>query len=263
MNSYGVDVKSLSVEYVRGARALRDVTLSVKEGEFLAVVGPSGCGKTTLLNCVAGLLDGGEAKLSGEITIGHQMVLCDGTTSKAREIGYLFDDDALLPWYDVAQNIALPLRLRGASPESVRNRVAELLKLVQLDGQADCYPQHLSAGMRRRVSLVRTLAYQPRLILMDEPFGSLDVQTKIEMETEMLRLWRSEETTILLVTHDIAEAVTLGDRILVFSGSPGSIIAEVQVVLPKERDPVTLRASAEFNAICQRLWGLLGNAKRG
>ena len=227
-----ISIRGLSHEYgTNDARvtALTDIELDIDKGEFVSIIGPSGCGKTTLLRIVGGLLTP---------TLGT--VLIDGATPgearRQRLFGAVFQDAALLPWRTSAENVKLSIQLRGPAENDDRRReVDDLLEMVKLDGFHDTYPFQLSGGMRQRVALARALAARPRIILMDEPFGSLDEITRTDMGYELLRIWESRPTTVLFVTHSVAEAVMLSDRVVVLSPRPGEIVDVVDIDLPRPR----------------------------
>jgi NitT/TauT family transport system ATP-binding protein len=221
-----------------GHIALRDVNLEVAKGELLSIVGPSGCGKSTLLRCIAGLIHPGEGR-----------VVLNGTqiTDVPDNLAVVFQDysRSLLPWLSVRDNVALPLRRRGMPKTERRSAALNALATVGLSGAAHKYPWQLSGGMQQRVSIARALAYKPALLLMDEPFGSVDAQTREDLEDLILQV-RGEGMTILLVTHDIDESVYVGDRVAVLSRAPGRVIADLQVDLPAKRDQITTREMPEF-----------------
>ncbi|WP_216856454.1 ABC transporter ATP-binding protein [Acidisphaera sp. S103] len=228
--------------------ACEDVNLSVRRGEFMAVVGPSGCGKSTLLNMAAGLM----APSAGQVFYGGRQVPAPNT-----DVGYLTQRDTLLPWRTVEDNVAIALELRGQS-RADRLRVAhEWLDRMGLIGFEKSYPAQLSGGMRRRVALARTLAYEPETILMDEPFGALDAQLRMVMHEELLKLWTGMQKTVIFVTHDLAEALTLADRIAVFSARPGRIRSVETVDLPRPRDVFRIRFDPHFGKLHDRLWSYL------
>ncbi len=211
-------------------RALRDISLEISEGEFVSLVGPSGCGKTTLLRILGGLLeaDGGVVRIDGQ-----------SLTQPRQEIGFVFQNPTLMPWRTVLRNVTLPLEVRGNGAETNKKRAMELVSLVGLVGFENSYPHELSGGMQQRVAIARALVYEPSILLMDEPFGSLDAITRNQMNLELLRIWRATGKTILMVTHTIQEAVFLADRVLVMSPRPGHIQASVPVALPRPRDTDT------------------------
>lgn len=220
--------------------ALDDLTFMVKAGELACIVGPSGCGKSTLLRCIAGLVkpSGGEVRLHGD--------LISGTPPK--DLAMVFQDysRSLFPWLTVRGNVEFPLRWGSMSRAERRRRSEEALDWVGLPGVGGKYPWQLSGGMQQRVSIARALARRPALLLMDEPFASVDAQTRFELEDLLLRVRSHHACTILLVTHDIDESVYLGDRVLVLSRSPGSIVADLPVALPAGRNQITTRESSEF-----------------
>jgi len=224
------------------------VSLAVDEAEFVVLVGPSGSGKSTILRAIAGLTP----PVRGRI-------LVDGVpvSGPPPHVGFMFQKDTLLPWLTVRGNLQVGLELGGVPASAWPARVAALLDLLQLSGFGESYPAQLSGGMRQRVSLGRMLAYEPRLMLMDEPFGALDAMTKVALGRELLRIWESERRSILFVTHDIEEAVALADRVLVFSPRPARIIAEHRIVLPRPRHLRELRSDPAFTSICQRIWSEL------
>jgi NitT/TauT family transport system ATP-binding protein len=228
--------------------ACEGVNLSVRRGEFMAVVGPSGCGKSTLLNMAAGLM----APSAGEVLYAGNKVPAPNTA-----VGYLTQRDTLLPWRTVEDNVAIALELRGQS-RALRLRTAhEWLDRMGLAGFEKSYPAQLSGGMRRRVALARTLAYEPETILMDEPFGALDAQLRMVMHEELLKLWTGTRTTVIFVTHDLAEALTLADRIAVFSARPGRIRSIEVVDLPRPRDVFRIRFDRHFGELHDRLWSYI------
>lgn len=228
-----------------GTAAISNVTFAVRRGEFVCVVGPSGCGKSTLLNLISGLLHPSAGRL-----------LIDGRSAHGlnSDIGYVFQRDALLPWKTALENVMLPLILRGTVPSEARMRAQEWVDKVGLRGYERHYPAQLSGGMRKRVALAMTMVYRPPIILMDEPFAQLDVQMRNLMENELLALWAGEGSTVLFVTHDLEEAIALGDRIVVMTASPGSVKAVYPVILPRPRDVTEIRMSGAFVEIYRRIW---------
>ncbi len=225
--------------------AVRDVTLSVRRGEIITLVGPSGCGKSTLLNMTAGLFGPTEGRVE------YDGVPIQGIN---RRVGYMTQADHLLPWRTVAGNIAVPLQIRHLAKQATQARVDELLTLVGLSGFGASYPNQLSGGMRKRAALARLLASDPETLLMDEPFGALDAQMRLTLQTELLRLCRRFDKTVLFVTHDIDEAVALADRCVVFAGRPGTIDYVLDVPLPRERNLIQLRSDPAYVALCADLW---------
>jgi len=228
--------------------ALGPVDLSLRAGEFFAVVGPSGCGKSTLLDVIAGL----SAASEGEVRINGVPV--HGAVPEG--VGVVFQDDASFPWLTVYDNIAFGLRRRGTSAAETQERVAHALALMGLSDFATAYPAQLSGGMRQRVCIARTLVLEPKLILLDEPFGALDQQTRLLMGDELLNLWRQTGATVLLITHALDEAAMLSDRVGVMSSRPGRFLEIVETNWPSDRDS-TIVSSDGFGRITSRLWSLL------
>jgi NitT/TauT family transport system ATP-binding protein len=232
----------------RDVHALGPIDLQLQKGEFFAVVGPSGCGKSTLLDLIAGLApaSAGTIEFEGRTIAG---TVPDG-------VGVVFQEDACFPWLTVTDNIAFGLREAGVGGGELRNRLDHALALMGLRDFAQAYPAQLSGGMRQRVCIARTLVLQPRLILLDEPFGALDQQTRLLMGDELLRLWRDTGSTVLLITHALDEAAMLADRIAVMSARPGRILEIVETRWPRDRDS-RIVADAGFGEITGRLWRLL------
>jgi NitT/TauT family transport system ATP-binding protein len=227
--------------------ALDDIDIAVPDKQFAVIVGPSGCGKSSLLYLVAGLTEpsGGELLLDGRRIEGS-----------GRDRGMVFQSYTLFPWLTVRGNVAFGLRLRGVAAAEVRATVDRYLREVGLNGFEDAYPKQLSGGMMQRVALARAMANDPEILLMDEPFGALDSQTRLVMQQLLLRVWEHEYKTVLFVTHDIDEAIFLGDRVFVMTARPGRIKEEIAVDLPRPR-AATVTMSAQFLAIKQRILGLL------
>jgi NitT/TauT family transport system ATP-binding protein len=220
-------------------QAIRDITLSAEKGEMLCIVGPSGCGKTTLLRCIAGLL----APSGGSVRVGDEVI-----TRTPRSMAVVFQDysRSLLPWLDLHHNVTMPLQARRV-PKAERNRLAaEALESVGLGPHAHKYPWQLSGGMQQRTAIARALAYQPEILLMDEPFASVDAQTRAELEDLLLDVWDRTDLTVLLVTHDIDEAVYLADRVVVLSSSPTHVKETVPIGLPRPRDQIATKELPEF-----------------
>ena len=230
--------------------AVGDVTLTIEAGQFVSLVGPSGCGKSTLLNMIAGFFgpSGGEIVVDGRPVAGQV----------PPALGYIFQKDTLLPWYTVQKNIALGLRFQGVPEDRIRTRVAELLELGHLGGFGNAYPHQLSGGMRRRVALLMSLAVEPRILLLDEPFGALDTHTKTHLHRELMDIWRKLGQTVVMVTHDLDEAITLSDRVVVLSSPPSTVLLDEHICIPHPRDVFTLRESAAFLAHFQSIWSVLG-----
>lgn len=229
-------------------QALKGTSFSVRRGEFLAIVGPSGCGKSSILNLVAGLMKPSAG------SIHYDGAPLGGINTRT---SYMTQRDTLLPWQTVEKNIGLPLRIAGMTPEQQRERVAQWVDLVGLKGFEQHYPSELSGGMRRRVTMARTLIYEPETVLMDEPFGALDAQLRIIMHDELLRIWSRTRQTIIFITHDLEEAIALADRVLMMSARPGRVRLEQEVPLGRPRDVVGLRRTREFGELFETLWRTL------
>lgn len=228
--------------------ALQDVTFSVCNGEFVVLVGESGCGKTTLLRLIAGLetATGGEVRLNGR-----------AVTGPSQEVGFVFQRPVLLSWRTVLDNVMLPVELARQPPGAARQRALALLRLFNLQAFAGHRPQHLSGGMQQRVALARTLMLRPSVLLMDEPFGALDAITREQLNLELLRMWRHGQQTVVFITHDIAEAVFLADRVLVMSRRPGRIAATFSVPLARPRN-LDMRFEAPFATLCRDIHRAMG-----
>ena len=229
-------------------QALTPIDLTIPPGAFVSFVGPSGCGKSTLLNMIAGIT----RPSTGSIR--HLGRTINGINT---EVGYMTQQDSLLPWRTAAQNVGLPLTIRGEKTVVINARVREMLRKVGLSDFADHYPAQLSGGMRKRAALAQVLSYDPHTILMDEPFGALDAQLKLVLQAQLLALWESSNKTIVFVTHDLAEAILLSDIVVVFSGRPGRIKAIKKIEIPRPRDPFQGQFTAEFKQIYVELWDLL------
>ncbi|PXY22141.1 ABC transporter ATP-binding protein [Prauserella muralis] len=231
-------------------QALDDIDLTITDGEFVSLIGRSGCGKTTLLRMLAGLLSPTEGKILVE---GRS--LWDGSTvdsSVVSQLGVVFQEANLFPWYSVLDNIALPLQLRGDGKAERRERARELAELVGLQGFEKSYPRELSGGMRQRVAIARALSTHPKLLLMDEPFGALDALTRERMNLELQRIALATNATVVFVTHDIAEAVFLGDRVVHLTPRPGRISGITHVDFARPRD-IDVETEAEFGKIVREL----------
>ena len=236
---YGTDLAEESVT------ALQDIDLDVEHGEFVSVVGPSGCGKSTLLHLAAGILQ----PTNGSVNINGTSV--QSPQHQRKEVGLVFQQPVALEWRNVRKNIMLPVQIlkeNGAidgSMDEYRERAHELISLVGLEGFGDSYPNELSGGMQQRVTISQALIYNPSVLLMDEPFGSLDAMTKDELNLELLRIWRETEKTILFITHDLDEAVFLSDRVVVLSPRPGEVVDDIEIDLERPRNEET-RATERF-----------------
>ncbi|WP_030532345.1 ABC transporter ATP-binding protein [Prauserella rugosa] len=240
-----LEVSGLTHQYGQGERAhvaVQDLTFSIEAGQLACIVGPSGCGKSTLLRCISGLIEatGGSVRLHG-----------DEVSGVPDDLAVVFQDysRSLFPWLTVAKNVEFPLRWQKVSKAERTRRAAEVLEAVGLAGVGKKFPWQLSGGMQQRVSIARALVGRPALLLMDEPFASVDAQTRGELEDLTRTVQRDLGSTILLVTHDIDESVYLADRVLVLSKSPASIVADLSIDLPAERDQITTRESERFVAL--------------
>jgi ABC-type nitrate/sulfonate/bicarbonate transport system ATPase subunit len=231
-------------------RALDGVSLHVYDNEFLAIVGPVGSGKTTLLRIVAGFLRPSSGTL-----------LCDGApvAGPSPERGYVFQEDAIFPWMTVRGNLEFGLLAKGVDAPERDAITRELIKLIGLQGYETAYPKELSGGMSKMVEVARVLATDPSILLLDEPFGLLDAQTRFRMQDELLTLWEKRRKTVVLVTHDVEEAIYVADRVVVFSARPGRIKAEVRIGLPRPRS-AEMKLSPAFLELKRRIWEALGPA---
>ena len=229
--------------------AVRDVDIQVGNGEFVAIVGPTGCGKSTVLNAVAGLL----TPASGGISI-------DGTPVKGVQasVGYLFQQDALLPWKTALQNVELGLRFRGVAVKEREEKARAWLAKVGLSGFEHRYPHQLSGGQRKRVQMAQALIVEPKVILMDEPFSALDIHTRHLMQNELLRLWQEDRRSVVLITHDLEEAIALGDRVVVLSAGPASrVVRSFDVDLERPRNVAEIKLDQSFTDLYRDIWACL------
>jgi NitT/TauT family transport system ATP-binding protein len=249
-----IEVQDLSKTF--GSRdskvpAVDRVSFDLHQGEFVALLGPSGCGKSTILNMIAGLIP----HSAGEISV-------DGEPVKAGrvmpQVGYVFQRDTVFAWRTVARNIGYGLEIKGVPKPERQARVARMIAQARLNGFEDAFPLTLSGGMRQRVSLMRTLIMEPQILLMDEPFGALDTHTKLEMHQILLELWERERQTVIFVTHDLSEALTLADRIILLSARPGRIKEDFAVPFPRPRDAIKLRETGAYGELFAKVWQSLG-----
>jgi NitT/TauT family transport system ATP-binding protein len=237
--------------YANGVTALRGLDLDVGDGEFLSLLGPSGCGKSTVLRLVAGL---------GEVSGGHiEWTGRDGAGLERGDIGFVFQEPTLMPWATVWKNVLLPLKLRAVPPAEAGTRVREAIDMVGLGGFEHAYPRQLSGGMKMRVSIARALITRPRLLLMDEPFASLDEITRFKLDNDLLALWARQRWTVVFVTHSVYESVYLSTRIAVMTGRPGRTSSEVAIDAPSPRDE-TFRTSPLYNEYCRHVSARLAEA---
>ncbi|MCV2394329.1 ABC transporter ATP-binding protein [Actinotalea sp. M2MS4P-6] len=254
-----LDVRSVQKTYEgqgRTVEAIRELTFEVGPGQLVCIVGPSGAGKTTLLRCMAGLLElsGGEVVLDGRPVTGPP----DGMAVVFQEYGR-----SLFPWMTVRQNIELPLKEKGLGKAARREAVDAALAAVGLLESADAHPWQLSGGMQQRVAIARAVAYEPSVLLMDEPFAAVDAQTRAELEDLVRSLWKRLGVTVIFVTHDIDEAVYLGERVLVLSNRPTVLLEDVAVDLPPERDQLSTRSAPRFGELRGHVYELVQAAKLG
>jgi NitT/TauT family transport system ATP-binding protein len=254
-----LDVDGLAKTYTgqgRSVEAIRDLTFQIRQGELVCIVGPSGAGKTTLLRCIAGLLE----------TSGGRIVL-DGApvTEPPAGMAVVFQEygRSLFPWLTVRKNVELPLREKGLARADRAAKVDAALEAVGLPDSADAHPWQLSGGMQQRVAIARAIAYEPSVLLMDEPFAAVDAQTRADLEDLVRRLWQQLGVTVLFVTHDIDESVYLGQRVLVLSNRPTVVLEDVPVDLPDERDQLTTRSSAGFAELRAHVYKLIQHAVAG
>lgn len=225
--------------------ALRDVDMSIGAGEFCAVVGPSGCGKSTTLTLISGL----EHPSAGDVQVfGHTI------RDINEDVGFMFQTDAVFPWKNVLDNITVGPRFRGARKSESYERARDWLQRVGLDGFEKHYPHQLSGGMRKRVALAQTLINEPKILLMDEPFSALDVQTRTLMENELLTLWASTSASVVFVTHDLEEAIALADRVFVITAGPGTVKGTYSIDLPRPRNVAEIRFDPRFVQLYQQIW---------
>ncbi|MFI2506630.1 ABC transporter ATP-binding protein [Streptomyces sp. NPDC018972] len=254
-----LDVRGLRKVYEGSGRrteAVRDLTFTVEAGELVCLVGPSGCGKTTLLKCVGGLLE----PTAGEVFLAGRKV--DGPPPG---MAFVFQEygRSLFPWMRVGQNVELPLKQKDLGKGRRRELVEDALASVGLADAAGAYPWQLSGGMQQRVAIARALAYEPEVLLMDEPFAAVDAQTRADLEDLVRRLWRERGITVLFVTHDIDEAVYLGERVIVLSASPTVVREQLKVDLPADRDQLSTRVAPRFAELRTHVYERIQAAKRG
>jgi NitT/TauT family transport system ATP-binding protein len=249
-----ITARDLSKTFALGSgelAAVRGVTLDVREGEFVSLLGPSGCGKSTVLNMIAGLVpsSGGSVLIDGE----------EARTGRfSPKLGYVFQRDTTYPWRTVARNVGLGLELAGIGRQERNGRVDRAVRAAGLSGFESAFPAMLSGGMRQRVSLMRTVVMEPEILLMDEPFGALDAHTKLDMQRLLLEIWERQRQTVIFVTHDLSEALTLSDRIVLMSARPGRVKEEFEVPFARPRDAVGLRETPEWASLFSRIWHSLG-----
>lgn len=249
-----VVVQDLTIRFKGGVVATDGVSFRARPGELVTIIGPSGCGKSTVLNAIASLVPPEQAEVRGRILVGGEDVVPQAGGKTAERLGYVFQRDALMPWRTVKGNVMTGLEIRKRPRSEREQTTRELIEMVGLTGFEGYYPHQISGGMRQRTSLVRTLAYDPDIILMDEPFGALDAQTRMTLQAELIRIWSDRKKTILFVTHDLGEAISLGQRVISFSRQPGRIIHEFEVPFEHPRDPFKLFGSPEFAEYQAEVW---------
>jgi len=242
LSAAAVSIAGVSKQFKGGTTALQEIDLDIHPAEFVSLIGPSGCGKSTLLRVIGDLISPSAGKVVVNGKSAHQARL-------DRDYGIVFQDAVLYDWRTIAKNIALPLELGGWDKRRRRERVAEMLQLVELDGFEDHYPWQLSGGMQQRVSIARALSFSPALLLMDEPFGALDEMTRERLNAELLRIWADTQSTIVFVTHSIAEAVFLSTRVVVMSPRPGRISSVIAIDLPQPRTAATREEPRFFELV--------------
>ena len=252
MNDAALSLDNITVTFAarsagtRPYTAVRDTTLVVRRGEFVSVVGPTGCGKSTLLNIAAGLLTP---------SAGRVRVFGDDLSGLNRQAGYLFQADALMPWLSALENVAIGLLYRGTPKAEAQERARAWLGRVGLTGHGHRYPHQLSGGMKKRVALAQTLIMDPQILLMDEPFSALDVQTRQLMENELLELWSADRKSVVFITHDLEEAISLSDRVVVLAAGPETRpIGEYAIDLPRPRDVAEIRLTPRFVELHREIW---------
>lgn len=246
-----IQIEGAAKRYLRRGReieALAPVTLTIEDGAFVAFLGPSGCGKSTMLNMIAGIIPPSDGRIV------HDGRVVDGIN---RRVGYMTQVDSLLPWRTAEDNIGLPLELQGMAKPDASARIDRMLHMVKLEQFRRHFPVELSGGMRKRVALAQVLAYDPPTLLMDEPFGALDAQLKLVMQAELTAIWEQSRKTVVFVTHDIAEAVALADRVVVFTTRPGRVQSVHEIDLPRPRDIFRIRFDRRFQELYETLWSAL------
>lgn len=243
-----VKIEDVTIAYATAAgprQAVVDVNLTIPAGQFAAIVGPSGCGKSTILNSVSGL----RAPSAGRIYLDGESV-----SGISRDVGYLFQRDALLPWRTVLDNVCLPLLFRQVPKREAHERAHRWLARVGLQAFENDYPHQLSGGMRKRAALATVFVYEPKVLLMDEPFSALDVQTRTLMENGLLDIWSEGRSTVIFVTHDLEEAIGLADRVIVLTAGPGRLKSDYPIGISRPRNLTEIRFTSEFQDVYQAIW---------
>ncbi|MDO8768714.1 MAG: ABC transporter ATP-binding protein [Burkholderiaceae bacterium] len=244
--SLAIQLKNLSLRF-GGLEVASEINLEIRRGEFVSIVGPSGCGKTTILNLIAGLLP-------RQVASGTFLVNGKSPITGNPDVSYMLARDALCPWRTALQNAELGAEIRGIPAVERRETARELLAKVGLAGFENAYPKALSHGMRQRTALARTFAIDAPILLMDEPFGALDAQTKLQLEDVLLKLWESTQRTVMFITHDLSEAVSMSDRVIVMSARPGRIIADIEVKLGRPRSVRALQKEPAYHELYSEIW---------
>ncbi len=244
-----IQIRDLELSFGADRPVIGGVSLDVPEGQFLSIVGPSGCGKTTILNLLAGLID---APYHGTLKIGGKSPQLGD-----ERIAYMLARDSLLPWRTALQNASYGMQIRGVPPRAREARARDLLQRVGLAGFENSYPKHLSHGMRQRCALARTFALDAPFLLMDEPFGALDAQTKLQLEELLVELWQQERRTVVFITHDLAEAIAISDRVIVMSSRPGRIAADIDIDIERPRSVRELQKEPHFHELYAQIWETL------
>lgn len=243
-----LDFHDVAVRF-KSYTAVRNVTLSIADGEFVSVVGPTGCGKSTLLNVAAGLLAPAEGRVD---------VFGAPLSKLNRHAGYMFQADSLMPWFSALDNVTLGLEFRGESRRRCREHAQGWLARVGLSGHEHKYPHQMSGGMRKRAALAQMLILDPKILLMDEPFSALDIQTRQLMENELLDLWQGDRKSVMFITHDLEEAISLSDRVVVLSAGPAArVVGEFRIDLPRPRDVAEVRLTQRFLELHEQIWGVM------
>jgi NitT/TauT family transport system ATP-binding protein len=251
-----IEVKGVSKSFTGSTgtvEVLDGISFVARPGEFVVLVGPSGCGKSTVLNMIAGL----DHPSDGSVTYDGR-----GVEGPNVGIGYMSQGDSLLPWRNVLRNVSLPLEITGVGKAERKELAEKALADVGLTGFESHFPHQLSGGMRKRAQLARTLIYNPKTLLMDEPFGSLDALLRLKMQEQLLEIWERDRRTVIYVTHDLDEAVGMADRVLVFSSRPASLIGDHAVTIPRPRDLWHVRSTEAFSSLREELWGSLRSEVR-
>ena len=248
-----ISLRNVIKRYGKGKQELQvihGVSADIADREFIVIVGPSGCGKSTILNMIGALVppSAGRILVDGEPVAGRA----------PRQVGYVFQKDTVFPWRTVERNIALALEYRGMPAAERAGRVKEAIVLAGLQGFEEAFPATLSGGMRQRVALMRSLVADPEILLMDEPFGALDTHTKLTLHAELLTLWEARRQTVVFVTHDLSEAITLADRVVVMTRRPGRVKLDYAVKLPRPRDVIRIRETEEYSREYGEIWHALG-----